>query len=100
MVIVQPCVSGYLVGKTVPRAMAAINAFWHPDVYPLVPHAVRVLSLASMHQQVWTGREASGGVISLLTLKKSFIIRKIQLGSTCVVAKETKACSSRQYRLA
>lgn len=63
-------------GKTVPRATAAINAFWHPDVYFFVSHAVHVLSLASVHQQVWTGIEAYGGVISLLTVKRGFLIRK------------------------
>lgn len=60
------------VGKTVPRATAAVNAFWHPDVYSVISHAVHVLS---MDQQVWTGLEASGAVISLLTLRRCFLIR-------------------------
>lgn len=62
-------------GKTVPRATAAINAFWHPDVYSLISQAVRVLSLTSVHQQVWTGTGAYGGVISLLTWRRSFLVR-------------------------
>lgn len=52
--LLQLCVSARTVGKTVPRASAALKAFWHPDVYLFLSHAVHVLSRS--HASTSVGR--------------------------------------------